>query len=499
MPDSHPQPQPPSQPSDRAGAASAGLLLCGARLSDGRIVDVRLGGGLIEAVGTAGSLTAHGARVDLSGHLLLPAPAEPHAHSDTALTAEVVDTGDRVGAVDSPAAVSPSCSPSYAPEDVRRRATEAALLQLGHGATALRSHVRIGDAQGLGRLEALLQARRSLRGLVEVTAVAVPRLLTGVAGADGLAMLRDAVKMGAGVVGGCPDLDPDPAGYVEAVLEVAAEHGCPVDLHTDGADPARLARLAAMAGGLRPGVTLGPCAGLSLLPAEVAGRAADQLAAAGVTVVCLPQGACGGVGQGWVECGGTRRAGTPYGSVGPGGTPYGNAGSSGTPYENAGWGGTPYGSIGTGGTPYGGIGAGGADPRGVAPVRLLRAAGVRVAAGSGALRDVANPVGRGDPLEAAYLLASRGGLAAEDAYDSVSTVARAAMGLPEVRVEAGFPAELLAVRGDGIAGVLSLAYSRIVVHRGRVVARTSAVREYCDSEAAVALELPRQGGPDARP
>ncbi|MET9481857.1 hydrolase [Streptomyces sp. NPDC006638] len=483
MPDSHPQPQPPSQPSDRAGG---GLLLSGARLPDGRIVDVRLGGGLIEAVGTAGSLAMQGARLDLTGHLLLPAPAEPHAHSDTALTA------DGAGAVDSPAATSlvGASAPSYSPEDVRRRATEAALLQLGHGATALRSHVRIGDAQGLGRLEALLQARRSLRGLVEVTAVAVPRLLTGVAGADGLAMLRDAVKMGAGVVGGCPDLDPDPAGYVEAVLEVAAEHGCPVDLHTDGADPARLARLAAMAGGLRPGVTLGPCAGLGLLPVEVAGRAADQLAAAGVTVVCLPQGACGGVGQGEMECGGRTgtRAGTPFGGGG-GGAPYGSGGSGGTPYESGGSGGTPYGRGGCGGT----------DPRGVAPVRLLRAAGVRVAAGSGALRDVSNPVGRGDPLEAAYLLASRGGLAAEDAYDAVSTVARAAMGLPEVRVEAGFPAELLAVRGEGIAGVLSLAYSRIVVHRGRVVARTSAVREYCDSEAAVALELPRQGGPDARP
>ncbi|MYY81703.1 hydrolase, partial [Streptomyces sp. SID335] len=153
------------------------------------------------------------------------------------------------------------------------------------GATALRSHVRIGDVQGLGPLEAVLQARRSLRGLVDLTAVAVPRLLTGVAGADGLAMLRDAVKMGASVVGGCPDLDPDPTGYAEAVLEIAAEHGCPVDLHTDGDDPARLGRLAAMAGGLRAGVTLGPCAGLGRLPEDVASRAAEQLAAAGVTVV----------------------------------------------------------------------------------------------------------------------------------------------------------------------------------------------------------------------
>ncbi|MDI3419633.1 amidohydrolase family protein [Streptomyces luteolus] len=408
MPDS--QPQPPHH--EGAAEDTASLLLCGATLVDGRTVDVRLGRGRIEAVGTAGSLTAHTARVDLDGYLLLPAPAEPHAHSDTALTAD----GD--GPV------------GHEVRDVQRRTTEAALLQLGHGATALRSHVRIGDVQGLGALEASLQARRSLRGLTDLTTVAVPRLLTGIAGADGLAMLRDAVKMGASVVGGCPDLDPDPTGYVEAVLEVAAEHGCPVDLHTDGADPARLARLAAVAGGLRSGVSVGPCGGLGRMPAAVAARSAEALAAAGVSVVCLPQG----------DCGGLERRGCS-----------------------------------------------------AAPVRLLRAAGVRVGAGSGALRDAANPVGRGDPMEAAYLLAAQHGLDTDEAYAAVSSVAREAMGLPEVRVEAGFPAELLAVRGARLSGVLSLAYSRIVVHRGRVVARTSAVREYCDSAVAVALDLPRQG------
>ncbi|MEU9469471.1 amidohydrolase family protein [Streptomyces avermitilis] len=408
MPDS--RPQPPHSSSGQTDPAA--LLLCGARLTDGRTVDVRLGGGRIEAVGTAGSLATNtvGARVDLAGYLLLPAPVEPHAHGDTALSA------DGAGPV------------SYGAPEVQRRATEAALLQLGHGATALRAHVHVSDVQGLDALTAVLEARRSLHGLAELSAVAMPRVLTGAAGADGVAMLRDALKMGAEVVGGCPDADPDPTGYVETVLELAAEQGCPVDLHTDGDDPARLARLAAMAGGLRPGVTLGPCGGLRRLPAEVAARIADQLATAGVTVVCLPQGGCGG-----------------------------------------------------------------ADRPGTAPVRLLRSAGVRVAAGSGALRDMSNPVGRGDPLEAAYLLASRYGLRPEDAYDAVSAAARAALGLPEVRVEAGFPAELLAVRGDRLAGALSLAYSRIVVHRGRVVARTSAVREYCNSAAAVALDLPRQG------
>ncbi|MFF4657263.1 amidohydrolase family protein [Streptomyces sp. NPDC001381] len=417
MPDSRPQPPPSSPtPSGSPGGTPdpAALLLCGARLTDGRTVDVRLGHGRIEAVGTAGSLApgpARGAaRVDLGGYLLLPAPAEPHAHADTALTADL----------DGPV--------PYGSREVQRRATEAALLQLGHGTTALRAHVRVGDIQGLAALTAVLRARRSLRGLAELTAVAMPRVLTGVAGADGLAMLRDALKAGASVVGGCPDLDPDPTGYVEAVLDVASEHGCPVDLHTDASDPARLARLAAMAGGLRPGVTLGPCGGLGRLSAETAGRTADRLAAAGVTVVCLPQGGCGA-----------------------------------------------------------------AESHDTAPVRLLRAAGVRVAAGSGALRDVSNPVGRGDPLEAAYLLASRHGLRPEEAYDAVSASARAALGLPEVRVEAGFPADLLAVRADHLASALSLAYSRIVIHRGRVVARTSAVREYCTSTATTEPGLPRQG------
>ncbi|MFH8802503.1 hydrolase [Streptomyces sp. NPDC017936] len=431
MPDSQPQPSPSSSPSFPPPPSSppsgawgglpggrpdpAPLLLCGARLTDGRTVDVRLGHGRIEAVGTAGSLApgparGAGTRVDLGGYLLLPAPAEPHAHADTALTADA----------DGPV--------PYAAEDVQRRATEAALLQLGHGATALRAHVRVGGVQGLGALAAVLRARRALRGLAELTAVAMPGVLTGVAGADGLAMLRDAVRMGASVVGGCPDLDPDPTGYAEAVLSLASEHGCPVDLHTDAADPARLARLAAMTGGLRAGVTVGPCTALARLPAETAARTADRLAAAGVTVVCLPQGGCGA-----------------------------------------------------------------AERRGTAPVRLLRAAGVRVVAGGGALRDVSNPVGRGDPLEAAYLLASCHGLRPEDAYDTVSASARAALGLPEVRVEAGFPADLLAVRGDRLPAALSLAYSRVVIHRGRVVSRTSAVREYCDSAAAAQWGLPRQG------
>ncbi|MFW6720984.1 amidohydrolase family protein [Streptomyces sp. MAR4 CNY-716] len=452
-----PASSPPQQPRHGPAAGGDGApVLCGARLADGRTVDVRLGGGRILAVGTAGSLAGReggcGARVDLGGYLLLPAPVEAHAHLDTALTGKSPGGSGSAGTFGSPGSAGSSASAGASRSSgsseavvagVQRRAVEAALLQLGHGATTLRTHVRIGGGAGLDHLRAVLAARAALRGIADVAVVAAAPVLTGAAGAGGRALLHDAVAMGATAVGGCPELDPDPAGHTDAVLRVAAEYGCAVDLHCDGADPARLDRVAAVAGELRCRVAVGPCGGLARVPYETAAGVAERLAGAGVGVVCLPQGDCGAV----------RGAGPGRGGAARGA---------------------------------------GVRPFAYPPVRLLLAAGVRVAAGSGAVRDAANPVGRGDPLQSAYLLASSGEAGPAAAYEAVAGQARAVLGLPEVRVEAGFPAELLAVRGDSVADALSLGYSRIVIHRGRVVARTSAVREYCDSGAADPA-LPRQG------
>ncbi|MFC9325276.1 hydrolase [Kitasatospora sp. NPDC057015] len=419
--DSTPADGPPTGRGPAANPLGHGpvLLLAGARLADGRVVDVRISGDRIQAVGTAGSLgplpalpggptSTTGARIDLAGYLLLPAPAEPHAHYDLAFSAAL-----------------PAPAPETAAE-VTRRVTEAALTSLGYGATAQRTHVRIGDEHGLRRLEAVLTARQSLRGLAELQAVAMPRLLTGAAGADGRAQLRDALKLGATAAGGCPDLDPDPVGYVQILLDAAREADCPVDLHTTAADPAALARLATALAPHRPRVTLGPCSALGPDGPGV-------LAHAGIRVVCLPH-------NGW--CTGVE-----------------------------------------------------GRPSGLRPLLVaeLAKAGIPVAAGGGSLRDGANPVGRADPLEAAYLLAAGGGIGVEAAYDAVANQARAAIGLPPVRVDAGFPAELLAVRGDSLAGALAGGHSRLVVHSGRIVSRTSAVREFADT---VALALPRQSAPE---
>jgi cytosine deaminase len=106
---------------------------------------------------------------------------------------------------------------------------------------------------------------------------------------------------------------------------------------------------------------------------------------------------------------------------------------------------------------------------------------VTVAAGGDNLRDPFNPVGRADPLETASLLVTAGHLRPDEAYAAVSAGARAAMGLPEVRVATGFPAELLAVQAASLEEAIAGGTDRVVIHQGRVVSRTTITREFADA------------------
>jgi cytosine deaminase len=105
-------------------------------------------------------------------------------------------------------------------------------------------------------------------------------------------------------------------------------------------------------------------------------------------------------------------------------------------------------------------------------------AGVTVAGGADNLRDPFNTMGRGDPLETAALLVMAAHLSPAEAYAAVSDGARAAMGLPPVRLEPGHPADLLAVRGETLTdAVADGSADRRVFSRGLPVSSTRTVRE----------------------
>jgi cytosine deaminase len=399
------------------GAGS--LVLRRVTLADGRTTDVAVAAGVITAVDGALPAAADATVLDLEGYVLLPAPVEPHAHLDKAFLAERIlnPQGHLLGAIEAMDANRESLTV----EDIAERAERAARLMVVNGTTAIRSHADIVTGHGLRSVEGLVEARRRLGDLVDLQIVAlIAWPVTGHAGADHRALVRDALAAGADVVGGCPYLDDDPVEAHEVLLELAAGGGHMVDLHTDETLDLAVLGLRDLArrvgaSGFPHRVTASHCVSLGMQPRETQLAVADEVAAAGVGVVTLPQTNLYLQGR-ETAC---------------------------------------------------------ATPRGLTAIRPLMAAGVRVAGGADNLQDPFNLVGRGDPLETAALLVMAGHLMPDEAYDAVSTVARDVLGLPPVRIEPGCPAELLAVKASGVREAVALAPAdRVVIHRGRVVSRT---------------------------
>jgi cytosine/creatinine deaminase len=425
-----------------AGATT--MQLRGATLVDGRVVDVMCAGGVITSVAptsaqpvcadpiAAGAVpgdpgtSQHGDAgetaevVDLAGYLLLPAPAEPHAHLDKARTAAVVanPAGDLAGAI----AAWLDHRPGLTVDDLVARGRASALDALAKGVTALRTHVDVAADIGLRAVEAMVQVREELRPLldIQVVAFAMPPTV-GPEGAEHRALLRAAVDAGADVVGGCPLIEDDGRAATEQFVALAGDCGRPLDLHVDEVlDPARLDLVhlatAVEATGFDLGATASHCVSLGVQPVDVQRRLAARLAAAGVGVVALP------LTNLYLQARGVAVA----------------------------------------------------PPRAITAVAALTAAGVTVAAGGDNVHDPFNPLGRSDPLEAATLMVAVAHRSPCEAYDAVSVAARRVMGLPPVAIAAGAPAELLAIRASSLSGAIgSASEDRLVVHHGRVVARTT--------------------------
>ncbi|APE38123.1 cytosine deaminase [Nocardia mangyaensis] len=381
-----------------------------ARLPDGRLVDVDLADGVISAVTPATAAPYDDRDLDLTGHLLLTAPAEPHAHLDKALTYDEIRSPP--GDLDAAIRAWDDHTPHLTVDNIAERAHRAALRLLANGTTAVRSHVNLlrGD-DPLRGVRALVAVREELAELIDIQLVA---LTPYVVGDD---VLHQAIDLGVDFVGGHPHQTPDPSGNLARLLAVAHARGIGADLHTDERLDPTMLTLEELANTVRDWpralpVTAGHCVSLGMLEPESLARVIASVRAANIGIVALP------ITNLYLQ-GRDRPA---------------------------------------------------ATPRGITAVRALLDAGVRLAAGADNVRDPYNPMGRSDAMETAMLLVTAAHLTPTEAYHAVSTGARDVMGLPAAGVEVGARADLLAIRAANLDEAMADAPAdRIVLRRGKLV------------------------------
>lgn len=394
-------------------------LLRDGRLPDGRHADIEITDGLIRAVRDPSAPSGEAAIDDLGGWLILPALAEPHAHLDKALTAEIVPNprGDLESGHEAWTAA--ARAGKFTHEGMVARAIRAIELLMVHGVTAVRSHVNVGRDVGARHVVAMQEARSHFEGLVDIQLVALTYSpMTGLEGAANRAALVEALAAGVDLIGGCPNFDPDSASFISGALDAATDAGIGIDLHVDETlDPLELdvRELARQVQdrGFEHGVAASHCVSLGMQTPEVQAQVAKEIADAGIAVFPLPQT---------------------------------NLYLQGRDHPSA-------------------------TPRGLTAIRVLQDAGVLVAAGADNVQDIYNLVGRSDPMETAALLVMAGHQLPEDAYRMVSNDAREGIGLCRVDIVEGAPADLLVIDAASIREAMADApMSRRVYRRGELVA-----------------------------
>src|ERR687885_531614 len=391
------------------------LCLCGARIpGSSQTRDIGIANGKIVAADDAAREV-----VDVGGALVTPALVEPHIHLDAVLTVG----GPRYNATGSlfeGIAIWAERVQSLTVEDVHRRAGVVLRWQLANGVLHVRSHVDVCDPE-LRALRALLQLREEVRDQIDLQLVAFPQ--QGIYSFDGgERLMREAVRLGADVVGGIPHYELTREygeKSVRFVMELAAEHGLQVDIHCDETDDDQSRFLEVMAAetirlGMSGRVTASHTTAMHSYNNAYAYRLIQNVRRAGLHMVTNPLD--NSVLQGRFDTYPIRRGHTRF--------------------------------------------------------KELLAAGVNVCIGHDSVMDPWYPLGYADPLQAAAVLAHYGHMSGAEELprliDMITVDPAKTLSLPENRLRPGDPADLVVFDAPTDVDALRLVSRRtLVLRRGR--------------------------------
>ena len=264
-------------------------LLLQQGLVGGRRQDIAIRDGRIERIDARLDPRGHEA-LDATDKLVLPGFVESHIHPDKAFIADRTE-GLRAGGPSAQTLVA-ALKKDFTVDDVYRRARRVMELAVRHGCTSMRAHVEIDSFVELRAVEALRRLQTDLAGVLDLQLIAFAQ--------EGIFhenltrdLLREALKAGLPVLGGCPYMDRDQRAHIDWFFDTAEAFGVRLDFHADSSeDPAMLTcdyiAEQAIARGMQDRVTLGHLCTLDVLEPEHRARVIDRLAAARLHVISLP-------------------------------------------------------------------------------------------------------------------------------------------------------------------------------------------------------------------
>src|SRR5437868_1397159 len=362
--------------------------------------------------------------VDLAGALVTPALVEPHIHLDAVLTVgepRYNETGSLFEGI----AIWAERVKTLTVDDVKQRVRTVLRWQLANGVQFVRSHVDVCDPE-LRAVRALLELREEIGDQMTMQLVAFPQ--QGILSfEDGEELMRKAVGLGVDVVGAIPHFELTREygeRSVKFAMALAAEKGLRVDIHCDETDDDHSRFVEVMAAetirlGMGGRVTASHTTAMHSYNNAYAYRLINNLKRAQMHMVTNPLD--NSTLQGRFDSYPIRRGHTR--------------------------------------------------------VKELLAAGINVCIGHDSVMDPWYPLGYGDPLQAAFVLAHYGQMSGygelRQLIDMITTYPARALGLPAYGLHEGANADLVVFAAPSeMDAVRLVAPRRLVLRRGRVVART---------------------------
>src|ERR1700704_3560966 len=174
--------------------------------------------------------------IALAGALLTPALVEPHIHLDAVLTVGE-PRHNLTGSLFEGIAIWSERVKDLTIDDVKRRVRTVLRWQLANGVQFVRSHVDVCDPE-LRAVRALVELRDEIGDQMELQLVAFPQ--QGIMSFDGgEELMKRAVDMGVDVVGAIPHFELTREygeRSVKFAMALAADKGLRVDIHCDETD-----------------------------------------------------------------------------------------------------------------------------------------------------------------------------------------------------------------------------------------------------------------------